>query len=158
MYNNTKTKTNYSKASVKTQKPLDNLSLKTQMFCNEVDYSVLTEEQKRVYNAFVHRRSKPYNFEITDKYNNTVRFVLYTNKRDDGVLHILLKHYKGVGRVTALEILNFCDVIRKGDFDVVDNKIVYTLKQRGLTYQLTVALKESKTGTNILKSFYSDRK
>ena len=128
------------------------------MFCNEVNYSILTNEQKRVYNAFVHRRSKPYNFEIIDKYNNTVRFVLYTNKRDDGVLHILLKHYKGVGMVTAMEILNLCDVIRKGDFGVVDNKIVYTLKQKGLTYKLIVALKESKTGTNILKSFYSDRK
>ncbi|MBQ8761363.1 MAG: hypothetical protein IJZ06_09615 [Bacteroidales bacterium] len=126
-------------------------------FCKELEYSSLTDEQKRIYNAFVYRRSKPYKFEIIDKYDNTIRFVLCTNKLDDGVLHILLKHYQGVGKVNALEIVNFCDIIRKGDVGVSDNKMVYTLQRKGQTFKLVVALKKSKTGTNILKSFYSNR-
>ena len=97
--------------------------------------------------------------EIIDKYDNTIRFVLCTNKLDDGVLHIMLKHYRGaVGNVNAYEILNFCDVIRNGEINANDNSITYTLKRNGQTYKLIVALKRSKAGTNILKSFYSDRK
>ncbi len=132
---------------------------KTMEFCREVEHLNLTEENKRIYNAFVYRRSKPYKFEIIDKYDNTIRFVLCTNKLDDGVLHILLKHYQGnVGKVNAIEIINFCDVIRNGEIKADDKSIVYTLTRDGQTFKLIVALKQSKTGTNILKSFYSDRK
>ena len=132
---------------------------KTIEFCKEIDHLILTEENKRIYNAFVYRRAKPYKFEIIDKYDNTIRFVLCTNKLDDGVLHIMLKHYRGaVGNVNAYEILNFCDVIRNGEINANDNSITYTLKRNGQTYKLIVALKRSKAGTNILKSFYSDRK
>ena len=119
----------------------------------------MTEENKRIFNAFVYKRSKPYKFEIIDKYSNTIRFVLCTNKLDDGVLHILLKHYQGkIGSVSATEILNLCEVIRNGEISVKENTMVYTLKQNGQIFKLIVALKKSKTGTNILKSFYSDRK
>ena len=75
---------------------------KTNEFCEEVKSLSLTEENKRIYNAFVYRRSKPYKFEVIDKYNNTLK--------------------------------------------------------NGQTYKLIVALKQSGTGTNVLKSFYSDRK
>ena len=105
---------------------------KTNEFCEEVKSLNLTEENKRIYNAFVFRRSKPYKFEVIDKYDNTIRFVLCTNKLDDGVLHILLKHYQGaVGKVNAFEILNFCDVIRYGDMSTNDNSMIYTLKRNG---------------------------
>lgn len=141
------------------QKQNNIIKRKTNEFCEEVKCFNLTEENKRVYNAFVYRRAKPYKFEIVDKYNNTIRFVLCTNKLDDGVLHILLKHYQGnVGKVSAYEILNFCDVIRKGEVNVNDNNMIYTYKQNGQIFILIVALKRSTTGTNILKSFYSDRK
>ena len=87
------------------QKQNNIIKRKTNEFCEEVKCFNLTEENKRVYNAFVYRRAKPYKFEIVDKYNNTIRFVLCTNKLDDGVLHILLKHYQGnVGKVSAYEI------------------------------------------------------
>ena len=36
---------------------------KTIEFCKEVDHLILTEENKRIYNAFVYRRAKPYKFE-----------------------------------------------------------------------------------------------
>ena len=141
------------------QKQKDIIKRKTNEFCEEVKCLNLTEENKRVYNAFVYRRAKPYKFEIVDKYNYTIRFVLCTNKLDDGVLHILLKHYQGVvGKVSAYEILIFCDVIRKGEVNVNDNNMIYTYKQNGRIFKLIVALKRSNTGTNILKSFYSDRK
>ncbi|MBR5214801.1 MAG: hypothetical protein IKV80_01090 [Bacteroidales bacterium] len=141
------------------QKQKNIIERKTKDFCEEVQHIKLTEENKRIYNAFVYKRAKPYKFEIIDKYSNTIRFVLCTNKLDDGVLHILLKHYQGkVGSVSAFEILNFCEVIRNGEISVNENTMVYTLKQNGQTFKLIVALKKSQTGTNILKSFYSDRK
>ena len=141
------------------QKQKNIIERKTNEFCEEVKNLKLTEENKRVYNAFVYKRSKPYKFEVVDRYNNTIRFVLCTNKLDDGVLHILLKHYQGVvGKVSAYEILNFCDVIRKGEVNVNENNMTYTYKQNGQIFKLVVALKRSNTGTNILKSFYSDRK
>ena len=135
------------------------LESKTESFKNEVDYTGLNDEQKRVYNAFVFRRAKPYRFEVVDGYGNTVRFMLYTNKNDDGVLHIMNKHYKGiVGPVTAREIVNLCDVIRRGTVASDGNNITYTLQKGGSTLKLIVGLKKSGTVGNILKSFYSNRK
>ncbi len=131
---------------------------KIEAFKKEVGKRTLTDEQQRIYNAFVFQRAKPYKFAITDAYNNTIRFVLYTNKRDDGVLHILSKHYKGIGFVTAMEILNFCDVIRKGTVKIEETKISYRLLKADKSYTLIVGLKKNNTGGNVLKSFYSDRK
>ena len=131
---------------------------KTEAFKKEVDYVGLNDEQKRVYNAFVFRRAKPYRFEVVDGYGNTVRFMLYTNKNDEGVLHIMNKHYKGVaGPVTAREIVNLCDVVRRGRVTSDGNSITYTLRKGGSTLKLIVGLKKSGTGENILKSFYSNR-
>ena len=54
------------------QKQNNIIKRKTNEFCEEVKCFNLTEENKRVYNAFVYRRAKPYKFEIVDKYNNTI--------------------------------------------------------------------------------------
>lgn len=133
---------------------------KTAHFMFDVrDYDSLNAEQKRIYNAFVYRRAKPYNFEVTDAYGNTIRFKLYTNKTDDGVLHIMGKHYRGaVGAVTTQEILNLCDVVRYGEMKPEANKLTYSWRKGNSTLVLIVGLKKSKEGGNILKSFYSNRK
>lgn len=137
------------------------LTDKTTLFVNEIKNSKLTMnvEQQRIYNAFVFRRVKPYKFSVIDGYGNTIRFTLYTNKRDDGVIHILTKHYRGkIGCVTAIEILNLCDVIRKGEISINSGCISYKLVKTKTTYILTVGLKRTKSGENILKSFYSNKK
>lgn len=135
---------------------------KTEEFKQDINVETLNDEQTRLYNAFVFRRAKPYNFAVTDAYSNTIRFLLYTNKTDEGVLHILEKHYNGaVGMVTANEIVNLCDVIRYGEIDpnsTDKNKITYFWKKGNHSFRLTVGLKKSNTGENILKSFYSNRK
>lgn len=135
------------------------LDTKTESFKKELDYSHLNDEQKRIYNAFVFRRAKPYRFAVIDAFGNTVRFILYTNKKDDGVLHILGKHYKGtIGNVTAFEIVNICDVIRKGEIISNGKSITYTLTMGSSVLKLVVGLKRSNTGENVLKSFYSNRR
>lgn len=135
------------------------ISRKTEYFKKEVDYNRLNEEQKRLYNAFVFRRQKPYRFSVDDSYGNTVRFILYTNKRDDGVLHIMNKHYKGVeGSVTAKEIIGICDVIRRGLMTSDGRNMCYYLQKGGKMLKLVVGLKKSKTSENVLKTFYSNRK
>lgn len=135
------------------------IEAKTAAFKSEINYDSLNDEQKRIYNAFVFRRAKPYNFEVVDGYGNTIRFLLYTNKQDDGVLHIMGKHYHGqVGMVTASEILGLCNVIRNGRMTSNGQSITYTWEKGGKKLVLIVGLKKSKTGQNILKSFYSNRK
>ena len=137
------------------------IAKKTEDFKKEINIEKLNEEQQRIYNAFVFRRAKPYHFAVTDAYGNTIRFLLYTNKTDEGVLHILEKHYNGsVGMVTAKEIVNLCDVIRYGEIDsrTGKDKITYFLEKGNHAFRLTVGLKKSNTGENILKSFYSNRK
>lgn len=135
------------------------LSRKTEYFKKEVDYNRLNEEQKRLYNAFVFRRQKPYRFSVNDSYRNTVRFLLYTNKRDEGVIHIMNKHYKGsVGMVTAKEIIDICNVIRYGDVTSNGKSLTYRWQNGSKILKLIVGLKKSNTGENVLKSFYSNRK
>lgn len=132
---------------------------KTESFKKEIDYSKLNDEQKRIYNAFVFRRAKPYRFEVVDGFGNTVRFVIYTNKNDDGVLHIMLKHYHGsVGNVSSREIVNLCDVIRNGKVTSNGESITYSWEKGRNVFRLVVGLKKSNTGQNVLKTFYSNRK
>ena len=129
----------------------------TQNFINEIGDIQLNEEQRRIYNAFVYRRRKPYKFSVTDKYENTVRFILPTNNTREGFVHILTKHYNGIiGKVSANEILNFVDVIRNGDLTVENNTMTYIHKSNGINYSLIVGIKET-PASNILKSFYSDK-
>ena len=129
----------------------------TQNFINEIGDIQLNEEQRRIYNAFVYRRRKPYKFSVTDKYDNTIRFILPTNNTREGVVHILIKHYNGMlGKVSANEILNFVDIIRNGNLTVGNNTMTYIHKSNGVNYSLIVGIKET-PASNILKSFYSDK-
>ena len=131
----------------------------TQNFINEIGDIQLNEEQKRIYNAFVYRKRGMYNFCINDKYGNTIRFSMYTNKTDDGVIHILKRHYNNtLGHVTAMEILCFPEVVRMGNITADKNTITYTMKKSGRDYSLIIGLKTTGTEKNILKSFYSDKK
>ncbi len=129
----------------------------TQNFITEVGSMLLNEEQKRIYNAFVYRRRKPYKFFVVDKYGNTIRFILPTNNKREGVVHILVKHYNGnVGQVTAGEILSFLEVIRKGNLTAENNTMTYKYNLNNVCYSLIVGIKETPSN-NILKSFYSDK-
>ena len=145
---------------MKTKKPQPStLEAKTEAFKKEVNFSGLNEEQKRIYSAFVFRRAKPYRFAVNDADGNTVRFLLYTNKTDDGVLHIMGKHYRGVtGPVTATEIVNLCDVIRNGVMTSDGKSITYTWIKGASTLKLIVGLKRSKTGENVLKKLWQQRR
>lgn len=135
------------------------IARKAEAFRSELESDCLNAEQRRIWNAFVFRRSKPYRFVVDDSYGNTIRFVLYTNKTDDGVLHILAKHYNGnVGAVTAQEIVRLCDVVRNGSIKATPAALSYTWRTDGRTYTLTVALKRTAADENVLKSFYSSRK
>ena len=134
------------------------LQQKTELFKKEIGNRTLTHEQQRIYNAFVHRRSKAYTFVVKDKYYNDIHFTLPTKNTREGVLHIMNKHYKGVGSVSAMEILNLCDIIRFGEISVKNKHLIYTYKKLSNTYKLIVALKQTATEKNILKSFYSNKK
>lgn len=130
----------------------------TRNFVLEIGNRRLSEEQFRIYNAFVFRKRGVYKFCVDDKYGNTIRFLMHTNKRDDGVVHILKKHYDGkTGHVSAIEILKFLDVIRKGDLYANQNAITYTMLKEGKNYSLIIGLKKTGTEKNILKSFYSNK-
>lgn len=135
----------------------NNLERITQNFITEVGDIQLNDEQKRIYNAFVYRRRKPYKFSVVDKYGNTIRFILPTNNKREGVVHILQKHYNGnVGKVTASEILSFLEVIRKGNLTAENNTMTYKYNLNNVCYSLIVGIKETPSN-NILKSFYLDK-
>ena len=131
---------------------------KISIFKEETKSLSLNNEQQRIYNAFVYQDVKPINFRVTDKYGSIIHFTLYTNKRDDGVIHILKRHYKEKrGEITAIEILNFCDIIRLGELEADKRTMVYTYTAKGNTYKLILALKKTRNEKNILKSFYSNK-
>lgn len=129
---------------------------KIEAFKKEVGDRVLTEEQQRVYRVFTRLKGKPIDFAITDKNGARARFNIYCDKADCGTQHILTRHYKtDIGRVTAMEILNLCDVIRKGDPYKSKAYTVYkyTRTAGDVTYRIILRL----SGNGLLKSFYSDR-
>lgn len=131
---------------------------KISIFKKETKDLLLNNEQQRIYNAFVYQTVKPINFRVTDRYGNIIHFTLYTNKRDDGVIHILERHYKEKrGEITAIEILDFCNIIRFGDLEANKRTMVYTYTAKGYTYKLILALKKTRNEKNILKSFYSNK-
>ncbi len=77
--------------------------------------------------------------------------------RNKGAVHILVDHYSGKrGVVTAQEILDVGEVIRKGKIAKTDGqKRVYTLYRNGTRFRVVVG--EHK-GKDTLITFYSDRK
>lgn len=130
---------------------------KIRQFKAEVGDRELNAEQAKIYAAFTKAKGKAINFTVTDKYGKTFRFKMDPSKRGEGVQHVLLKHYKGIGRVTALEILNLCEVIRKGDKSYRDQCVNYRWEHsvNGVTFTTSVKISKS---DNFFKSFYSNRK
>lgn len=50
---------------------------------------------------------RPTAIETVDANRDMIRFKIYSNKNDDGTIHILQKHYKtNIGYVSAIEIVN----------------------------------------------------
>ena len=113
----------------------------------------------KVYAAFTKTKGRPISIHVSDLNNRIVSFKLDPTKRSDGPQHILLKHYNSrIGQVTALEIINMCEVIQMGERDDSEaSRLCYylTKKENGITY--TLCLKIGKKD-NYLKSFYSNRK
>lgn len=129
---------------------------KIETFVKEVGCRALNDEQKRVYKIFTKTKGRPMRFSIIDQAGNTVSFNIYCDKKDCGTQHILMKHYKSaMGRVTAMEILNLCDIIRNGKRYKSNAYTVYKYKyiKRKVTYKVALRL----TAKGLLKSFYSDR-
>ena len=169
----TKTKTNTSKASVKTQKPSAKkksntkyprpndvlLSQKIKQFADEVGDKELTEEQKRIYKAFTKTKGAATNIYVTDSKGRNLNIKIYSNKFSNGVQHILMGHYKTTREyVTANEILNLCDVVRNGTPYKSGSYTVYKLSRRYGKVTIRTVLKISVEGNEaVLKSFYSDR-
>lgn len=129
---------------------------KIEAFKKEVGDRQLTAEQQRIYKAFTRLKGKPITILVTDRTGKEVSFKIYSDKRDCGTRHILTKHYNTAeGRVTAMEILNLCDIVRKGESYKSRAYTVYKYyyKYGNVTLRATLRL----SGDGLLKSFYSDR-
>lgn len=130
---------------------------KIRQFKAEVGDRELTTEQAKIYAAFTKTKGKAIKFTVTDKSGESFHFMIDPTKRGEGSQHVLMKHYKGIGRVTAFEILNLCDVIRKGEKSYRDQCVNYKWKHsvNGVTFTTSVKISKS---DHFFKSFYSNRK
>ena len=167
------TKTKTKTTSVKTQKssvkkksdtkyPRPNdvlLSQKIKQFIAEVGDKELTEEQKRIYKAFTKTKGAATNIYVTDSQGRMLNVKIYSNKFSNGVQYILMGHYKTTREyVTANEILNLCDVIRKGRMYPSKGYTVYQLLHKYNNVTIRTVLKiDMNEKEAVLKSFYSNR-
>ena len=139
-------------------KTIKDLSAKINLFIDEVGTMEFTPEQAKIYAAFTKTKGRPISIRVSDPNNKIVSFKLDPTKRSDGPQHILLKHYNSrIGQVTALEIINMCEVIQMGKRDDSEaSRLCYylTKKENGVTYTLCLKLGKK---DNYLKSFYSNR-
>lgn len=96
--------------------------------------------------------------KVNDSKNNPITIKIDPSKTAEGPQHVMKKHYQGnIGRVTATEILNMLDIVRKGTIHTPsDNHILYSLKKRvnGVTYNFCIKITKK---NKIFKSFYSNR-
>ena len=77
------------------------------------------------------------------------------NKQGYGTAHILLRHYgQDHGNITAREILEMGEVIRRGETKEADGKRIYQLKENGVRFRVIVGKNEA---GNTVISFYSNR-
>lgn len=130
---------------------------KIAQFRAEIGNRTLSEEQQRIYNVFTRTKGVS-RFTMTDGYGDSVRFKVDPSKFSDGPQHILTKHYRGhEGRITATEIINMCEVIRKGTKRKTPTHITYKLAKNVGGNKLILALKITRNDL-VLKSFYSNRR
>lgn len=131
---------------------------KIKQFRAEVGNRTLTPEQQELFRVFCRTGGKPHRFVVTDTEGRSINLYVSSDKTSDGTQHILLRHFGTKrGRVTAGEILNMLDVVRKGDRvagDATHYAYKLTRKSNGVLY--TVGVKINKN-THRIKSFYSNR-
>lgn len=168
-----KTQTKTKKTSVKTQKssvkkksdtkyPRPNdvlLSQKIKQFIAEVGEKELTPEQSCIYKAFTKTKGSATYIDVTTRKGKSFKVKIYSNKFSNGVQYILMGHYKTTREyVTANEILNLCDVIRKGEEYFSRGYTVYKLSHKYNNVTIRTVLKIDIKGKEaVLKSFHSDR-
>ena len=128
-------------------------------FRAEIGDRELTEEQRKIFNAFCKKGGASTFVNVTDYLGNKVRLKIVSYDPSIGSQHILLSHYKTeVGNVTATEILNLCDIVKYGESYISGIYTVYRkqYENNGVLYRTVVKVSKEK-GTSLLKSFYSDR-
>lgn len=134
------------------------LDQKIQDFIRELNGVHMDETQGKIYYAFVKNGGHPVNISVNDKEGHTVKFRIYGGKDGEGSEHILKRHYRSSrGVVSALEIINLCEVIRKGEKHRQFGCDVYEYRKRGRSTKFTTVLKVLVDDRKVLKSFYSDR-
>lgn len=129
---------------------------KIEAFKKEVGKRTLTDEQQRIYKAFTRLKGKAVAISVIDKTGKRISFKIYSDKRDCGTRHILERHYKTPTQdLTALEILNLCDIIRRGE---PYKSKAYTVYKYVFNYgKVTLRATLRLSGNGLLKSFYSNR-
>lgn len=135
------------------------LSKKIAQFIAEVGDRELTQEQGKIFHAFTKTKGSVTYLNVTDSKGKNLRIKIYSDKFSNGTQHILLGHYKtNRGYVTAMEILNLCDVVRKGNVYNRNGYTIYKLLHKYKNVTIRTVLKVNVNGNEaVLKSFYSDR-
>lgn len=135
------------------------LSKKIAQFIAEVGDRELTQEQSKIFHAFTKTKGSVTYLNVTDCKGKSLRIKIYSDKFSNGTQHILLGHYKTRREyVTAMEILNLCDVIRNGELYKSRGYTVYRLLRHYGKVTIRTVLKINVNGNEaVLKSFYSDR-
>lgn len=152
-----------SKNSVKTSKKCSNIQCsnsKTQLlshrisqFVAEVGDKELTEEQAKIFHAFTKVNGSKIYFQVEDCENVMLRICVSKSEKNK----ILLKHYcTNIGTITANDILEMFDIIRKGEKNFNNGNYVYSISKRkkGVTYKVVVKI-FSNGKDAVLKSFHS---
>ena len=127
---------------------------KIRQFKAEVCDRELTTEQAKIYAAFTKTNGKTINVHVTDCEGVNLKIALDSSTE---VKKILLKHYKtSDGTVTALQILNMFDLVRKGKKYFSQGNYVYSVKKvkNSVTYKTVIKI-YSNGKDAVLKSFHS---
>lgn len=132
---------------------------KIRQFKAEVGNRQLNAEQAKVYNAFTKTKGSATFINVTDKNGKKVRIKIDSTKRTTGSQKILMRHYNtNVGRVTAWEILNLCNVVKTGEPHPSGIYIIYKkqfVRNGHLFHTVLRFTIDEKSAA--LKSFYSNR-
>ena len=128
-------------------------------FRTEVGDRELTEEQRKIFNAFTKKNGAATYLNVTDMDGKNVRIKIYSNKIKTGSQHILVNHFGTmIHWVTAWEILNLYEVVERGAHYISNGYVVYRMDTDYNGVKISTVLKfvEDK-GIAVLKSFYSNR-
>lgn len=131
-----------------------NLAEKIIKFIDELKGVNLNSEQKGIYNVFT---AKERQYKITDLNSVNDYVLLESGNRKFGMKHILIKHYDSdILPVTANDIINIGEVIRKGKVVQDKDGRVYTLTNSN-GKSLKAVVKVNKDGENTVITFHSQK-